>query len=55
MHGIIHEVTLLYATQSNGIAERKNCILLDMVNCILNKVPYKFFGKSLISYGEKEN
>jgi len=35
MHGIIHEVTPLYALQSNGIAERKNSTLLDIVNAML--------------------
>ena len=35
MHCIIHEVTSLYASQSNGIAERKNRTLLDMVNVML--------------------
>jgi len=35
MHGIIHEVKPLYAPQSNGIAERKNRTLLDMVNVML--------------------
>ena len=35
MHDIIHEVTSLYAPQSNGIAERKNRTLFDMVNVML--------------------
>ena len=35
MHGIIHEVTPPYAPQSNGIVERKNHTLLDMVNAML--------------------
>ena len=35
MRGIIHEVTPPYTPQSNGIAERKNCTLLDMVSAML--------------------
>ena len=35
MHGIIHEVAPPYALQSNGISERKNRTLLDMVNAML--------------------
>jgi len=34
-HGIIHEITLPYSPQSNGVAERKNRTLLDMVNVML--------------------
>ena len=34
-HGIIHEVTAPYTPQSNGVAERKNKTLMDMVNCML--------------------
>jgi hypothetical protein len=33
--GIIHEMTLPYSPQSNGIAERKNCTLTDLVNAML--------------------
>ena len=34
-HDIIHEVTAPYTLQSNGVAERKNRTLMDMVNCML--------------------
>ena len=34
-HDIIHEVTAPYTPQSNGVAERKNRTLMDMVNCML--------------------
>ena len=35
-HGIIHEMTSPYSPQSNGIAERKNCTLMDLVNVMLD-------------------
>jgi transposase InsO family protein len=34
-HGIIHERTLPYSPQSNGVAERKNHTLTDLVNAML--------------------
>jgi hypothetical protein len=35
-HGIIHERTPPFSPQSNGIAERKNCTLKDLVNAMLS-------------------
>ncbi|GJX06319.1 ribonuclease H-like domain-containing protein [Tanacetum coccineum] len=34
--GIIHETTALYTLQQNGISERKNIVLKEMVNSILS-------------------
>jgi transposase InsO family protein len=34
-HDIIHERTSSYSPQSNGIAERKNCTLTELVNDML--------------------
>jgi transposase InsO family protein len=35
-HGIIHEMTTSYSPKSNGIVERKNHTLIDLVNAMLN-------------------
>jgi transposase InsO family protein len=35
VYGIIHERTPPYSPQSNGIAERKNHTLIDLVNTML--------------------
>jgi transposase InsO family protein len=37
-HGIIHETTAPYSPQSNGVAERKNRTLTDLVNAMLDSL-----------------
>nr|AAX96807.1 retrotransposon protein, putative, Ty1-copia sub-class [Oryza sativa Japonica Group]ABA92798.1 retrotransposon protein, putative, Ty1-copia subclass [Oryza sativa Japonica Group] len=39
-HGIIHERTPPYSPESNGIAERKNRTLTDLVNAMLDTADY---------------
>ena len=48
-HDIIHEVTAPYTPQSNGVAERKNRTLMDMVNCMLlsSCAPENLWGEAL--------
>ena len=47
--GIIHEVTSPYTPQHNGLAERRNKCLLDMVRSMLKemKLPHKFRGEAV--------
>ena len=51
MHDIILEVTPPYVPQSNGITERKNRTLLDMVNVMLvsSGLPKNMWGEALYS------
>ena len=41
-NGIIHQTTAAYTPQQNGIAERKNRTLNDMVNCMINNASLPF-------------
>ena len=46
-HGIIHERTPPYSPESNGIAERKNSTVTDLVNSMLDTT-----GLSKVWWGE---
>ena len=50
-HGIIHQRTSPYTPQQNGLAERKNRTLVDMVNSMLlsSKLPFNLWGEALLS------
>ncbi|GJU39167.1 zinc finger, CCHC-type containing protein [Tanacetum coccineum] len=48
--GIIHETTALYTPQQNGISERKNRVLKEMVNFMLSYsgLSQGFFGEAML-------
>ena len=50
-HGIIHQCSAPYTPQQNGLAERKNRTLGEMVNCMLNKskLPFNLWGEALLT------
>jgi hypothetical protein len=50
-NGIIHQMTAPYTPQHNGLAERKNRTLVDMVNAMLlnAKLPNNLWGEALLT------
>lgn len=50
-HGIVHQVTAPYSPQSNGVAERKNRTLMNMVNAMLSEsgAPENLWGEALLT------
>ncbi|GJZ98344.1 retrovirus-related pol polyprotein from transposon TNT 1-94, partial [Tanacetum coccineum] len=50
-NGIKHERTSPYTPQQNGLAERKNRTLVEMVNCMLNQseLPTNLWGEALLA------
>ena len=50
-YGIIHERTRPYSPQSNGVAERKNRTLTDLVNAMLDTagLSKKWWGEAILT------
>ena len=50
-HGIVHQTTAPYTPQQNGIAERKNRTLKDMIDSMLNssELPHNLWGEALLT------
>ena len=46
-HDIRHELTAHYSPQQNGVAERKNCKIMEMARCVLKKknLPIEFWAE----------
>ena len=51
LNGIVHEVTAPYTPEQNGIAERKNRTLKDMMNAMLisSGMPTNMWGEAILS------
>jgi transposase InsO family protein len=49
--GVIHETTAPYTPQQNGVAERKNRVLKEMVNCMLSVsgLSEGFWGEAMLT------
>ena len=50
-HGIIHQTTAPYSPPSNGVAERKNRTLKEMMNAMLisSGLPQNLWGEVILS------
>lgn len=55
--GVKHELTVPYNPQQNGVAERKNRYLVEMVRCLLNdaKLPNYLWGEALMTANYLQN
>ena len=50
-HGIIHQTTYPHTSEQNGVAERKNCHLLEVVRALMfqMKVPKVFWADAMLT------
>ena len=50
-YGIVHQTTAPYTPQQNGVAERKNRTLKEMINSMLNSsgLPHNLWGEALLT------
>ena len=50
-HGIIHQNSVPYTPQQNGLAKRKNRTLVDIVNVMIlsAKLPFNLWGEALLT------
>ena len=50
-YGIVHQTTAPYTPQQNGVAERKNRTLREMINSMLNssRLPHNLWGEALLT------
>ena len=50
-HGIIDQNSVPYTPQQNGLAERKNRTLVDIVNVMIlsAKLPFNLWGEALLT------
>jgi hypothetical protein len=50
-HGIVHQKSASYTPQQNGLTERKNMTLVNMVNCMIlsAKLHFNLWGETLLT------